>query len=371
MLTQTHAGLIRMTIRPLRRSGAVGILLTAFAAAAALLLQAQGAPSRVAFVIATGPTGGTYFPVGEAIATILSHPPGVYRCEKSHACGPSGLIASVRTSPGAVFNVQAVNAHTVDAALAQSDVIAEAVAGKGAFKSIGAQKHVRILADLFPEEVHLIAAKSARISSVTKLRGKRVSLGPPASGTIVTARAVLAAFRVPSARVKIDNHPSDVAADELAQGKLDAMFFVGGAPVPLVRELLEDGKAALVPIDGEGRARLLKQSHGLAAMTIPAGLYPNTGKTETAGARAILIVNDSLPDAEVYAIAKSLFNPANRSELAGSHRSAQAIKLESAAVDLPAPLHPGAARFYREAGKLPPKPDAPPKAKPASKSGKP
>lgn len=358
-----------MAKRTLALSDIGGALLAILVAGSALLLQAQTAVPRVAFVIATGPTGGTYFPVGEAIASILSHPPGVYRCEKSNACGPAGLIASVRTSPGAAFNVQAVNAHTVDAGLAQSDVIAEAVVGKGAFKGAGAQTHVRILADLFPEEVHLIAAKSARISSVSKLRGKRVSLGPTTSGTVVTARAVLAAFRVPLSHIKINNDASDVAAEELAQGKLDAMFFVGGAPVPLVRELLETGKAALVPIDGEARARLLKQVHGLSSMTIPAGLYPKTGKIETVGARAILIVNDSLPDSEVYAVARSLFNSANRETLAGSHRSAQQIKLDTAAIDLPAPLHPGALRFYKEAGKLPK--NMPPKSPSKPKSGKP
>jgi hypothetical protein len=357
-----------MANRALAFSGIGGVLLAAFAAGSALLLQGQTAVPRVAFVIATGPTGGTYFPVGEAIASMLSHPAGLYRCEKSNACGPAGLIASVRTSPGAVFNVQAVNAHTVDAALAQADVIADAVAGKGSFKNIGAQKHVRILADLFPEEVHLIAAKAAHISSAAKLRGKRVSLGPTTSGTIVTAHAVLAAFHIPTSHMKINNDPSDVAAEKLALGKLDALFFVGGAPVPLVRELLETGKASLVPIDGEARARLLKQVHGLSSMTIPAGLYPKTGNIETVGARAILIVNDALPANEVHAIARALFNSANHQALAGSQRSAQMIKLDTAAIDLPAPLHPGALQFYKEAGKLPKKPALKSLSKP--KSGK-
>src|SRR5204862_2045963 len=123
--------------------------------------------SRVPCVIATGPTGGTYFPIGEAIAGIISHPPGVYRCERTGVCGPSGLIASVRTSPGAVFNVLAVNARTVDAALAQSDVVADAVAGRGAFRTAGAQIHVRVLANLFPEDVHLLATPAAHIKSVS------------------------------------------------------------------------------------------------------------------------------------------------------------------------------------------------------------
>jgi TRAP transporter TAXI family solute receptor len=344
-------------------SAAAGVLLTCLAAAAALIGGGQSAAPRQSFVIATGSTGGTYFPIGEAIAAIVSHPPGVYRCEKPGVCGPPGLIASVRTSPGTLFNVLAVNAHTVDAALAQSDVVAEAVAGTGAFRKHGKQSNLRALASLYPEEVHLVASTKAKIHSVSDLRGKRVSLGPADSGTMVTARTVLAAFRVPLSRLKLDTSASDVAAEKLSKGQIDAMMFVGGAPVPLVRELLEDGNAQLVPIAGDGRARLLKQSHNLLPVSIPAGVYPRTGKVDTVGLRAIFIVNSQVPDSSVYGIARALFNPQNRAMLAGSHRSAQAIQIGDAARDLPAPLHPGAARLYKETGKLP-------KSAPA-KSGKP
>ncbi len=313
----------------------------------------QAQVARTAFVIATGPTGGTYFPVGEAIAAIISHPPGVYRCEVRNVCGPAGLIASVRTSPGAVANVLAVNAHRADAALAQSDVVADAVAGKGVFRREHAQTHVRLLADLFPEEVHVIAAAKAHIRSISDLRGKRVAIGPPASGTAVTARALLAAYRVSLRHIRANADPADAAAEKLAKGQLDAMIFVGGAPVPFIRELLENGKAVLVPVEGTGRLRLLRRSSVLSAATIPAAVYPNTGKVDTVAVQALFIVSDSIADSTVYAIAKSLFNPANRSALAGSHRSAQAIRLQSAAVITPAPLHPGARRFYVEAGVLP------------------
>jgi len=334
---------------PFARNFSVSLL-----AIGALIFGGGEAPApRAAFVIATGPTGGTYFPVGEAIAAIVSHPPGVYRCEKAGVCGPPGLIASVRTSAGAVSNVLAVNTHTVDAALAQSDVILDAVAGRGAFRKSGRQTHVRVLANLFPEEVHLVAAVSAHIHSASDLRGRRVSLGPDASGTMVTAREVLSAFGISAKRLRISSDPSDVAAEQLARNRLDAMFFVGGAPVPLIRELLASGKAALIPIDGAGRARLLKRSHALTASTIPAGLYPKTGKVQTVGVRAVFIVNDAIADAVAYGVLKSLFNPANRNVLAGSHRSAEAIRIDTATADLPAPLHPGALRFYREAGKLP------------------
>lgn len=317
----------------------------------ALSVRAQGLP-RIPFVIATGPTGGTYFPIGEAIAGIISHPPGVYRCERGGVCGPTGLIASARTSPGTVFNVIAVNARTVDAALAQSDVIAEAIAGRGRFAKTGPQKHLRAIAGLFPEDVHLIASKRSHIKAIADLRGKRVGVGPDSSGTTVSAHAVFVAYRLPQRRLKLSNDPSDLAAEKLAEGKLDAIFFVGGAPVPLVRDLLASEEATLIPISGSGRIRLLRSVPTMKADTIPAGVYPKTGKIETVSVRAIWIVNDSVPASIAYAVTRALFNPANRQALTGSHRSAQFIRLDDAVTGLPVQLHAGAARFYAEHGKL-------------------
>src|SRR3974390_3888939 len=95
--------------------------------------EADSFPSRVAFLIATGPTDGTYFPVGQTIAGLISNPPGVDRCQIPNACGPQGLIMSARSSDGAVANVLAVNRQSVDSGLAQADVVSEAIAGKGVF----------------------------------------------------------------------------------------------------------------------------------------------------------------------------------------------------------------------------------------------
>ena len=313
---------------------------------------------RQFFIIATGPSGGTYFPIGEAIAGLVSHPPGLHRCQTPGVCGPSGLIASARTSPGAIANVVDVNAHRVNSGLAQADVVSEAVAGIGPFKKLGPQTHVSVIADLFPEDVHLVVARRAHIATIAQLRGKRVSLGDPGSGTIMTARAVLAAYRIPAWRIKAQELSSDMAADALAKGKLDAFFFMGGAPVGLVRDLIASGKAELVPIDGAGRQRLIDHEPDLSADAIAAGTYAGQGAVQTVSVRALWIVNDSEPADLVYSITKALFNPANRALLDQAHPAAQLIRLDAAAKALPAPLHPGALRFYRETGMLP-KPAAP------------
>ncbi|MGH6871512.1 MAG: TAXI family TRAP transporter solute-binding subunit [Rhizomicrobium sp.] len=317
--------------------------------AISLFGPAQTAPQRSAFVIDTGPTGGTYFPIGEAIAGIVSHPPGLVRCETPGVCGPSGLIASARTSAGTIANIQDVDAHYADAALAQSDVVADAIAGKSPFRA--KQTHIRAIASLFPEDVHVVARAGAHIRSIAGLRHARVSIGTEDSGTIVTARAVLAAYRVSERQIRIAHDPVEAAAAELAQGKLDAFFFTGGAPVPLVRDLIANGKAVLLPIAGAERKRLLATHPSLAADSIAAGVYPGQGAVDTVAVRAVLIVNADVPDDVVYGVTRALFHPANRDALNTSHPRAKLIRLDTALDGLPAPLHPGAVRFYRDARK--------------------
>jgi uncharacterized protein len=323
--------------------------------------SAQTMPARISFQIVTGSTGGTYFPVGQLIAGLISHASGVDRCESADVCGPSGLIISARTSDGAVSNVLAVNSGSADSGFAQGDVVAEAVAGEGAFRKSGKQSHVRIIADLFPEDVHLIVAKKSKISKVADLRGKRVSLGAESSGTSVTVRAILAAYDLPAWRMKVRRDSADVDAQLLQQGQIDAFFFVGGRPVALIDDLIARGVARLVPIDGKGRDRLLKIAPGIAADVIPAGTYRGAPALQTVSVHAVWIVNDREPEALVYGITRSLFNPGNRAALDGSDESAGLIRLETATADLPAPLHPGAQRYFREMGRLP---------KPNTKTGK-
>src|SRR6266705_2860836 len=122
-------------------------------------------PQRVAFQISTGSTTGTYFPVGAMLAQLLSHPPGVERCEAANVCGPSGLIVSTRASQGSVANLLAVNSGMVTSGIAQADVVALAVAGQGPFRKAGPIKQLRVIANLYGEDLHLVVAKKSKIKS--------------------------------------------------------------------------------------------------------------------------------------------------------------------------------------------------------------
>ena len=341
------------------RRAALGVLagLTVPVLAASIFVSsfgsAQTMPARISFQIVTGSTGGTYFPIGQLIAGLVSHPPGVDRCESAPVCGPSGLIVSARTSDGAVANVLSVNAGTTDSGFAQGDVVADAVAGKGVFKTAGEQRQIRIIADLFPEDVHFIVARNSKIAKIGDLRGKRVSLGVESSGTSVTVHAILAAYGLAEWRLKMRHDSADVDAQLMQKGQIDAFFFVGGPPVGLINDMIARGIARLVPINGAGRVALLKAAPSLQASTIPAGTYQGTPAVETVSVHALWIVNQHAPDPLVYGIVKSLFNPANRDALLSEGGSAALIRLDTATSDLPAPLHSGAEHFFREVGRLP------------------
>jgi TRAP transporter TAXI family solute receptor len=307
---------------------------------------------RISFQIATGSTAGTFFPVGEAIAGLVSHPRGVDRCDSAGVCGPAGLIVSARTSEGAVDNLIAVNRGDVESGLTQSDVTAAAVAGQGPFRRLGPQSHVRVIASLFSEQVHLVVAAKSKIRGVADLKGKRISLGSDGSGVGITAREILEAYHVPETAMKAVHEDLFNAAALMKAGKLDAFFAVGGVPLDPVSDLIAHGQARLAPIDGQGRARLLKAVPSLSEANIPAGAYGGSGVTQTVSARALWVVRDSEPDALVYGITRALFNPENYGTLAASHPSAREIGLATASLSPPAPLHPGAAQFYNDAARV-------------------
>jgi len=308
--------------------------------------MADSGPVRVSFQLATGTTEGVYFKVGQAMAGLISHPLGVGRCDTAMVCGPAGVILSARTSEGTTENLRSVNQGLVDSGFADGDAIAAAIAGRGAFRRPA--RHLRVIAALFPEEAHLVVAAKSDIQSVDDLRGKRVLMGLQNSASLLRARTILAAYRIRVREVVSD----EASAQMLKTGKVDAYFAMAGVPLDSIRDLLTQHAARLVPIDGEGRSRLLQMEPQLSAATIAAGAYPGTGAVETVSTRAYWVTRDSEPDPLIYGITRALFNPANRDALTAIHPSAREIGLTITAANPPAPLHPGAARFYRELEKL-------------------
>ena len=142
-------------------------------------LERAAAQDITFFRIGTGSTAGTYYPVGALIANAISNPPGSEPCESGGSCGVPGLIAAATASQGSVANVEAIAAGRLESGLAKSDIVSWAIAGEGLFAGRGPDSRVAIIANLYPESVHLVVRKAIGIDTVADLRGRRVSLDTP------------------------------------------------------------------------------------------------------------------------------------------------------------------------------------------------
>ena len=323
------------------------ILVLATGGGVSAVFSADGASY---FRIGTGSIAGTYFRVGEALAAILSQPAGAPPCEAGGRCGVPGLIATAQATEGSVGNVDRVNSGELEAALAQSMIVDAAFRGSAPFSAGTKMPNLRALANLYPESIHLVVARAAHIRDIKGLKGKRVSVDLALSGTAADTGLILKAFGLNRTDMKIVEDSPVRAADMLAQGKIDAFFFTGGFPAPLVADLADRAEIDLLAISGPGVKKLLKDHPFFSSGTIPTGTYRGIGAVETLQVGAQLIVNARVSTDLVYAITSKLWDPANRPALIQRHPKAADIQLETALTGLTIPLHPGAERYYREKG---------------------
>jgi TRAP transporter TAXI family solute receptor len=317
-------------------------------------IDAQNSPpetQRIALPIATGPVSGSYLRVGETIAKIISHPPGLARCDPPGVCGPEGLIATLRSSSGSVANAISVNSGRVKSALVQGDIALAARDGTGPFAQTGALTELRAIARLHEETLHLVVASRSRIRKLDDLAGKRVAIDGPRSATNHTVRLLLAAAGVNPQRVKLSFESSERAGDALRDGKLDAFFAIGVAPVPIVDRLVRRGQAHVVGLDPRAIATLSRHNAMFSRHVLPSDSYRSSKTVTTLNVAVVWVVQKSVSDDVVRAILRSFWNPANRRELGRLGKIADTIEAAKAAESLPLPLHPGAAQFYADAGR--------------------
>jgi len=301
------------------------------------------------FRIGTGASSGTYFPIGTLIGSTITGPPGGRACEDGGSCGVPGLIAAAQTTRGSVANIRAVLTGQLESALAQSDLVYAAYYGTGSFKNRGEQgKSLRVIANLYPEDVHLIVRKSAGITSFADLKGKRISIDLPGSGTRFNAGNILRAYGIMAKDYHAIDANSDKALRLLEAGELDAFFFIAGYPVNAVVELAEKGLIDLLPIKGNKAAEISNLYEFFSISTIPADTYRGIGEVATLAVSTQWIVNANMTDELAYGLARALWHPRNRVVLDGGHVKGKLIRFETARKGVGIPLHPGAQKFYRE-----------------------
>jgi hypothetical protein len=309
-------------------------LLGAMVAALALTGTAH---AQQFFRIGTGGTAGTYYPVGGMIANAVSQ--------------PGKLVATAQASNGSLANVTAVAGGSLEAGLSQSDVATWAYTGTGAFEGKPKITDLRMIANLYPESIHLVVKKNSGIKSVADLKGKRVALDEPGSGTLVDARLVLAAFGVKESDIKPEYIKPNQAGDKLKDGSLDAFFFVGGAPAGAIAELASSGAGIeLLPLSGPQADALRKSNPFFAVDNIPANTYKDVPGVQTLAVGAQLVTSAKVDAETVYQVTKAMYSDATQKTLQAGHAKGKYITKENAVQGVGIPFHPGAERFYKEAG---------------------
>jgi TRAP transporter TAXI family solute receptor len=322
----------------------------ALAAAAAGGGSAAQAQQLKFFRIGTGGTAGTYYPLAGVIANAISNPPGSRPCNEGGSCGVPGLVATAVASNGSVANINAINGGSMESGFSQSDVAYWAWTGTGIYEGKPKIESLRVIANLYPESFHLVARKGSGFKSVADLKGKRVSLDEPGSGTLVDARLVLAAFGMTDKDIKAEYLKPQQSADRLKDGALDAFVSVTGWPQGAIAELAATTGIELVPVEGPGIDKMLSQYSFFARDEIPGDAYKGVAGVKTISVNAQWVTSTKQPDDLVYEIARALWNDNTRKLLDGGHAKGRVVQLKTALAGVGVPLHPGAERFYKEKG---------------------
>jgi hypothetical protein len=306
---------------------------------AAALTLAGAAQAQQFFRIGTGGTAGTYYPVGGMIANAVSQ--------------PGKIIATAQASNGSLANVNGVASGAMEAGFTQSDVATWAYTGTGAFEGKPKVGELRMIANLYPESIHLVVKKGSGIRSVADLKGKRVALDEPGSGTLINARMVLAAYGIKESDIRPDYIKPNQAGDKLKDGSLDAFFFVGGAPAGAIAELASSGVGIeLVPLTGGPADALRKQNPYFAVDSIAANTYKDVAAVQTLAVGAQLVTSAKVSTETVYEITKAMYSEQSQKTLAAGHAKGKFITRDNAVKGVGIPFHPGAEKFYKEAGLL-------------------
>lgn len=315
-------------------------LACALGLAATVALAAAGpTAARTFFAIATGGTGGTYYPLGGMLAQLLSN-------------NVKDLVVTAQTGNASAANIALIGQGEVESAFVQNDVAYWAYTGTELDQFKGKPvKNIRHIAALYPEHIQLVATRASGIQSIRDLKGKRVVLGAPGSGTVADALAILKAYGMSANDVKADYLGFAEGAARMKDNQADAVFIVAGYPTAAIVDLATSAEIALVPIEDDMVKKITAESKFFAPATVPASTYRGqTQDVRTVAVMATWIADERVPADLVYQMTKALWE--KRDVLEKVHAKGKEIRLETALAGMSIPLHSGAERYYREVGLL-------------------
>jgi hypothetical protein len=300
-----------------------------------LVMSVAGAASAKTFVsLATGGTGGTYYPVGGGLADLISrHLPDVQMTGE--------------TGNASVANLNLIGTHEIEMAFVQNDVAYWAYNGERMFKT--PYKNIRLVASLYPEHIQCITLKGSGVKDIMDIKGKRVSVGAPGSGVQGDVSAILQVAGIKYADMNTDFLDFNNTTQRFKDGQLDVGFVTAGYPTSSIMDLATLHDIDLVSFSDEFMGELTETFSYFVKSSIPAGTYNGVDHdTPTPAVMAMWVCDADLPEDLIYRITKTFWE--NVEEMHKVHSKCKLFTLDTATAGASVPVHPGAAKFYKEAG---------------------
>ena len=308
-----------------------------------VMVFSSAAVSDTTFVtIGTGGVTGVYYPTGGAIARLVN------KGKKEH-----GIRASVESTGGSVYNLNAIASGELDMGVAQSDWQYHAYNGSSRFQDKGPNKDLRAVFSVHPEPFTVVARADSGIKNFADLKGKRVNVGNPGSGQRGTMEVLMGALGWQMSDFKLASElKSAEQSNALCDNKIDAFVFTVGHPSGSIKEATTSCDSVLVNVTGPEVEKLVADNPYYRIATIPGGMYRGTDEDVTTfGVGATFVSSAKVPEDVIYVVVKSVFE--NFDDFKKLHPAFAVLKKEEMVKDgLSAPLHDGAARYYKEAGLL-------------------
>lgn len=303
-----------------------------------ILATASSSFAAVAqLVMATGGTAGTYYPLGGAMAQLIN---GKVK----------DVNITVQSTGASIANLRMIHKKEVDLALVQTDTADYAWNGAEFFEKDGKLQSFGVIASLYPELIQIVVGADSGINSVADLKGKKVSVGAPGSGTEANARQILEAHGLTYKDLAQVQYLSFAESAEAFKDRhIDAFFVTAGIPNSGIQDVATKHKIKILTVADDMYSKLRARYGFYGQAVIPAGTYINQADTvKTVAVQAMLIVRADLDTGLVYEMTKALFE--SLPELAKAHAKGKEISLGTALSGVSTPLHPGAEKYFKEKG---------------------
>ncbi|MDD6970834.1 MAG: TAXI family TRAP transporter solute-binding subunit [Treponema sp.] len=302
---------------------------------AAVMLASCSKNAKKDYILATGGTGGTYYPFGGAIANIWN-------------TKVENMNVTAQATGASAENLRLINKGEAEYAIVQNDVMDYAYNGTDLFAG-EKLANIMTIGTLYPEVVQIAVSKDSGIKSVADFKGKRISVGDAGSGVEFNAKQIMEGYGLTFDDIKKSNLSFKESAEGIQNGTLDGCFVTAGVPNAALQELAFTAGLTLVPVDGEAAKKICEKYGYYTQTTIPGGTYKGTDDdTPALAIKATLAVNSKLDEQTVYEMTKALFE--NLNELATAHAKGKEVSAKAAVTGVSVPFHPGAKKYFKEIG---------------------